>query len=452
MTPPARHALSGTVAITFHGASEVIELPIDPAEAGVVVWEPSAPGSTELALLQPSSASLGTFAFDDVAGEPVYVRFDDTLAHTAADGVDLGLDVAGRQGIAGAAPGTSFTYELAGLAPWSQDDVIFQWCANHGFFWGVAQDDDIATGAESASVAANQFIAVDDQQGDRLTLVHYQTRRTSPMDYLVAAAAVDLAPVSTVDGAQVSVEAPLAAIPATGEIDLEIGVAAFWAQQANVHLEAFALGLSVDVVAMPPGAARLYDGAPVIYSRAVNAGQTLALPGLAYRNPFPPEWPLMLRIIAPYAKQVALPNASPGYVFAELAIVSEVGPEMAQNIVIAPVRQIRVNDLSAIGELSNVSTTPRISWGRPLIGAATGYVVTLYHLTEADGTTTDERVLEVVTTSTEIVVPPGYLIEGEPYLVRVDALAMPNTDLSTTPHRRSLPFAIAGSFSGLVRP
>lgn len=190
----------------------------------------------------------------------------------------------------------------------------------------------------------------------------------------------------------------------------------------------------------------------MVYSRGVFAAQTLTLPGLEYHNPFPSDWPLLLRIVAPYAMQVTVPGATPGYVFAELAIVSEVGPTMAQNIVIGPVREIRVNGTSAIGDLANVSTTPRLSWSAPQLGTATGYVVTVHRLFQVGGSTRDEQVLELVSTSTEVLIPPGYLDSGQSYLVRIDALAMPNTDLASAPRRRSLPFAIAGALSGIIRP
>jgi hypothetical protein len=172
-------------------------------------------------------------------------------------------------------------------------------------------------------------------------------------------------------------------------------------------------------------------------------------------DPYPAEWTRITWVRYFRYHYIQLGSATPLAVFDRLFAyreLSTISPQAPIVPIVGLVVEPKVNGVSARGTVMSVGVTPTLSWTPPTIGTPSRYYVDIYQVTTQTGATTRKRLGYIETSSTEIIVPPGFLATGQTYMFDITARSAIGLDLEATPNRDSLPEGWAVLATGLVTP
>jgi hypothetical protein len=85
------------------------------------------------------------------------------------------------------------------------------------------------------------------------------------------------------------------------------------------------------------------------------------------------------------------------------------------------------------------------------VGNPGNYTVTFIRLAENGTRTYRHSLIAFRTTARELEVPPGVLVSGATYVVRIHALREGNVDLGKHPFHQGFPNAYSPAFTGMLR-
>jgi hypothetical protein len=100
---------------------------------------------------------------------------------------------------------------------------------------------------------------------------------------------------------------------------------------------------------------------------------------------------------------------------------------------------------------TGVGLTPTISWDAPSIGTPTSYFVAVFRV-DANGADTKTTVVaDLVTTGTQIQIPPNVLTDGSTFVLTISAVANAKAT-SKTPLESEIPDASAIAVTATFKP
>lgn len=449
--------VTGTMIYRYHGEGAPVDQPADLSGAEVVafVWESGAwtsyPGT---------GTAAGTFTVPNVPAGPflIAVGGNHHYAYTTARALDLGADLAGRPNAVFGPSTNTIDGELTNLDPWQADDLI-QWYAPNVDGWAPSSLSSApSTGATTFSGPSSwwQGRLIDASQGDMLYATQVSERIVMGNEVQVLSRYASFTGVEQQDGTPVTVSGALGAVAATESISLDFRGSQFEALLAAVSPSASAIATAATVYTQPgAGVAVAYSPGPDLLSLFTgNEDVKVTIP---YPNPFPAAWGEILYTGTMWQVPFTAPGATSsgpllGYTYSTMP-AGEASTKVLVPLV-SPPRSPEIGGKSASGDLEGIGLTPTLSWSAPAVGTPTAYQVTVWEVEiddAYDGGSVIGQQAMIVTTTTNLTLPPGLLQKGHAYALTITAVASP-IDATTTPFRSSPSMAVADVVTGLVTP
>jgi hypothetical protein len=199
--------------------------------------------------------------------------------------------------------------------------------------------------------------------------------------------------------------------------------------------------ISTDVIESP---------AMFSFAQSSEGVTSMAFGSVSVGDPFPAAWKRLVKIQVAYSVPYMW-NGISGSMNATVARVlskaaAEAGTVAAE---LGPPTQIKFDADNAMAETA-ISPVPLLSWSPPSSGSATDYEVQAFEVKTGGGTLTFSPVLRMITKSTSVRIPNGYLLGQRPYVFSIRASARTNSDVATTPLRAGTEWASAEALTALV--
>lgn len=379
-----------------------------------------------------------------------YVRATGVLYETdKRTGVDLGTDKLGRNGVA-AVTGVTLGLNVNNMQPWTAGDQLVGFSSNVGY----RQNLTFSSGAPSAaSTAINGVVGwngyqVDSTKSDQLQIMQLGQHTSGDVDYVTLDRAFYV-PAFTMSN---NTQHPLTGsftTPDPETLTLAIDVASF-NQFASIvapsvttkSIQGLAYAaVSTDVAESPPLFSFIE---PADNAASVNFGT------VGHGDPFPTSWKRMVRIQVSNLVEYMF-NGKTGTMTAVVGRVltkaaAEAGTVDAK---LGPVTNVAFDGHPALIDES-ISPVPLVSWGAPTLGTPTDYEVQVYEAVSTGPSLAFTSVLRLVTKSTSVRIPAGYMLGQRQYVILVRARIREGVDVHATPLRAGTQSSVADAFSALV--
>lgn len=383
--------------------------------------------------------------------------------------VDLGEYFLGRANAAPAAPGTSLSLSLSGLAPYTPGDDLQLTSAGAGLGFGsflsVAS---AAPGAGDSALTAELAYAdltfggngglIDTAQGDVAFITDLVSAPVEG-DVLYAsslARAAKVSSLSMVNGASTPLTAQLQAVEQTGHFSSTLDRAAFDAMKHDVNPTAEPIEYDFGIDVAPGGLEHgSISGTPDLAYMGLLPGATNPTVTMNYGNPFPSAWPAFGFHIATYEVDltVVTPAGALPYTTFVRSIINEPLPSFGSAGIapkLAPVRNAKIDGAPFFASTSSTNLTPLITWDAPAFGKADFYTVTVTEL-HVDGTSVSgQKIASVTTRERQLHLPTGVLSASGRYTYTITAVASPHTEPDEAPFLRHYPMFSSDSVSGVL--
>lgn len=499
---PAPGAYCGTNAVT--GIRNILKVqdngvgymtPGDLSTTTIGAYVPTADGSG-FTYVAGSGRSDGTFTIPGVDRTPYYLRYGVTYIWTHSRFVDLSDVRLGRPYVEQMPAGTQLAFQLDGLTPWqSTDDLqMHSTGAGIGYFTkGCAPSFPAPPDGATTLTGSVDYVTsmsncgavparLDPYQGDFLHVTQLVTRVDSAtlptgLQLTEVRKSLQVHDVSgstdggTVDGGSmdagtegsgtVLVKGTMQPLPTTVQ-GFDFRATEFETLALSAHSEATMLDETVSMGLLPAYSEYgQYDGYPdLAIATNDSPGQGNFQVNFQYGNPYPGYWPKIAMAqavsLAPFS--ASLPDGGTSRtVWYSAAVFSQTplweGTTQPLIPMVGPPRDLRVNGAPATGgspTVSNVGTSPVLSWAPPAIGSPTRYQARLYEIyPTATGGTGRTVVGYFTTTDTQLWLPN--LVAGKTYFVLLYAYSSPGTSLDT-PFMDKPDYHFASAFSAKFSP
>jgi hypothetical protein len=321
---------------------------------------------------------------------------------------------------------TAMIFDVAGLSPWQETDVIEILSPGAGSFgFPFFELTPGATSLGGASFDAFEMFPanlIDGSQGDLLHVTQLVTRDAGGAPYQSIGKIFTPPPFSMEDGQPTTFTGSFSDVPQIA-LSVDWKRAAFGAFAKDAHPLAALSDSSFSIIAEYGGTSRITATIPPSLLSFNDSGDAAAdfAGELSYGNPFPSAWGLVATASASFSLSVMLPGADApkaltGEVFCSTLINNKSAVALSPGV--GPVKDILVNGMPTADWITGVGVTPTVSFSPPATGAAARYRVMIRRL-EPMGAT--RLVGSLYTTETSIELPEGLLWEGELYYIRVFA-------------------------------
>lgn len=462
----ALREISGVRLQRFVSESGEVERPVDLSGTPVSALTRSASGT--FTVHPGMGASDGAYSIPGVPAGRYWLRVGGLYLDTSSRDPDLGLVTAGRPGgVEADQLGTQLTLELTGLTPWQLDHQLMVVVAGgNGFDWGAENRlvAPLLAGATSIDGAlldwteATSPVLIEAAAGDRAYVTQLvREQSTTMVGHSVLDAIAAAQPLTMTEGQSSVLSGVFTRVQRSRTLELTLRRAAFDAHRADVSPTARASEpWTVRVIGQAGASAygRLTRQPTILFNFNLAAGNTdLELGALTYGNPIP-AWEEVGSVTVGYEVEYTLGASLP---FVEEAVLYNYVPAAElpaalEGPAISPVIAPTIAGISLFSPASGVGLTPTLSWRPPSIGTASGYVVSVYRLTEVVGLTLPDLEARLYTTQETIHLPPGVLIAGESYYLRIQAVARAAASFESAPFRRTLPESGADVLSAVFTP
>lgn len=417
--------------------------------------------TSAIAALLPSSGSEpyrfpgtgdpdGSYTISNVPGCGVWIQVGKTYTWAGNGDVDTSYVYPGRRNAAIAGDGTTYEIQAQNLVPWTQGDWLEFFVPQLGNFNGGFWDIDpsagmqIKDGATSYlwSYQAGNAALVDPAQHDVIYFAHLPAT-ARPDGTLVrtvrrAARITDFAPKSGMPNA---VTANLVDVPDRFVAHIDFRLSTFHAHTADLH-PASQLGPGPDAAVVPtgtvdiwthPGRPRVGATAELVLIDNDTLKSDLAPFDVSFGSPYGADWGI--DAAANVFWNVPLHDRN-NKTFIAREIIGITAPLDRQGASpyearLSPPRNVRVNGVPGATIQNGATTTPRIEWDPPAVGAPTAYRVELHKLVVFAGAqgrgeivaTFDIPTLKGATSPAirSFGVPPGLIVAGTDYYFDVTA-------------------------------
>jgi len=448
-TVNATGTITGTKMTTYHTATGTQAVPVDLSTATIAAWVPDGAGGFSKRI--GSGLANGTFSIPGVPEGVYLLQFGATsLISTSASVLDLGTDAWGRSNPAKVTVDpTNLVLNLTNLAPWQGTDYLQWFDDNTGayvdslaYYFNSGGPMAGAT-ALSSEVANLKTIATygypvfleDTNLGDapRLFQLGTQTVQGSGQTYQTLVRYFAPSPLTQADGVPSTLTGTFATVPLSNAFPYYLKGSEFSALQPLVHPQATPSYSQFFLDTNPAGIQGAMASTPdlIIMDTSTFDSTDQALGNLAYGNPFSASWPLWWQQYYSFSVPYQLPGVSgtrhmSGAIVVSSTAIPSAGAPIRPGI--SPVRNVGLDGASLSGGLSGVELTPTIAWQAPAQGTSAFSLVSVYRLYK-NGTSTlpgTQLVASLRTSGTSIQVPPGYLVAGETYCLRITAYQQPS--------------------------
>jgi len=424
-------------------------------------------GSTIAALTPPAfdvhagtGDALGRFTIPDVPVGTYYLQVDDRFVVTSEDSVDLGHTTLGRpDAVAATIQPTDLVFDVDNLAPWQPfGDELQMFSAGSGTIGfslqsrassGIPEEGNTALAGFTYDLAAAEGpMLVDGDAGDELYLTQLSLTDDGVNLYRRVTRVLIPEPFTMTDGDATSLAGSFADVEETDTFAVDWDRPAFDAAlRAGAPLEEIASSPTLGLHTLPAAAERgfYYDSADIIQlSPGWTDDVSEVQASWGFGDPYPDAWTRMVSAGLVTYRYRGVDGAEPRPLYSAIMVdlpSSAVSPETAIEPVIGPVRSPLVAGHDAFESIEGLEAMPVVSWQPPAVGAATSYAVWVIVLVAADGYTYGYRAAVLITTDTQITVPPGVLVPGGTYYFVIEAVHAPGVDAAAEPNRELLPHA-----------
>lgn len=408
------------------------------------------PGAGGTEYVFPGSGNAdGTYVIPNVPGCGVWIQVGTTYTWSGNADVDTSYTYQGRRNAVLAGPGTTFTFQISGMVPWTQNDwfefFIPQLGWYQGGFWGIMGDNqppvpDLAT-SYTWPLGAEGFALPDASQGDVIYFTQLPTKMLADGSLLRTADKT-----LRVDNftAQNGVDNPLP-VNLTDTVGAVLSAHFDWRRSsyafaADLHPSSVQAGdpsnlvfIEPDVVALItfPGQANIGSSAELALFQPPFGTADVPPIDLSFTNPYPASWGIDvwagLQWVVPLHDRV-------GNSFYGIEIVlgtqplalSGTNPLAAR---LGPVKNARVDGQSAFGPIASTSLTPTISWDPPALGTPQRYSVVVQAMSDPKlkrGRSVATFVIPAAAGASgpalrSVTLVPGVLQAGTDYYFRIEA-------------------------------
>jgi hypothetical protein len=386
-----------------------------------------------------------------------------TYVDAAATALDLGYDVLGRTAPPLAAPATDtlVTFTLDG--PWTGSGDEVQMASSSADVWDVLLPSAPIVVGSPATFVENWHLSQAGlplhllDAGDTLWL--HQLAVPPAASHLAAVAATSVTGIALLDGFPAPVAGTLVAAPQTGAASLDWDLPAFEAHLpdmlppgATVTSSGHLLVVAASPFALASPAPPPTAGSPelLVLSAAtgsVPAGSRLALGSLAYGQFLPAWWPEWQRVAFTARVDYVAPGASAPLSESASVVRAEPMSPAPQSPILPAVSPVRSPSIA----ISAGQTT--ISWTTPAVPSSPptpSYRVEVYWLRASGTASVSSPVLRYLTSSTQVVIPPGVLVPGSSYYARITA-ELPGA-AGSAPFRRANTQSAASALTAIFVP
>jgi hypothetical protein len=422
-------------------------------------------GSTIAALTPPAfdvhpgtGDALGGFTIPGVPVGTYYLQVDDRFLVTSGESVDLGYAILGRpDAVPATIPSTDLVFDVDNLSAWNPfGDELQMFSAGSGTVGfslqnrassGLPEEGNTALAGFTYDLAAAEDpMLIDGDAGDELYLTQLALTDDGANLYRRVTRVFIPDPFTMTDGEATSLGGSFADVAETDTFAVDWDRPAFDAAlRAGAPLEEIASSPTLGLHTLPSAGERgfYYDSADIIQ---LSSGWTDDVSEVqaswAYGDPYPDAWTRMVSAGLVTYRYRGVDGAEPRALYSAIMVdlpSSAVSPETAIEPVVGPVRSPLVAGHDAFESIDGVGTMPVVSWDPPAVGEATSYNVWVMMLVAADGFTYAYRAAVLVTTDTQITIPPGVLVPGGTCYFLIEALHAPGVDAGVEPNRNVLP-------------
>jgi hypothetical protein len=254
------------------------------------------------------------------------------------------------------------------------------------------------------------------------------------------------------DGATASLNVSMTSAPAGGSYVMNFKGSTLVAMRSAVNPNATVADSYVDFSVIPSLAYGPVDSTgDELWADFQNAlSGDVNLGSLPYNNPFPSSY----LVFVAYDDILTIPYTANGALNPAIMVAQNYGDTATLPTATAPLTPMvgppmapQINGLDLFTSQTINSLTPTISWSAPSVGTANAYSVHIYNLSENGDDSVTNEVAHFVATQNGIVVPPNLLQSDNQYIVQINAIYEPNTNVATAPNQQSFPVAVGQLYS-----
>ncbi|MBA3393978.1 MAG: hypothetical protein H0T89_15125 [Deltaproteobacteria bacterium] len=419
-------------------------------------------------------ATDGSFVIDEVPHGLYYLQVGTNYFVTRANSFDLTSARLGRpDAMAPVATSTITLGTVTGLDTWADGDELEAFAVDADTWWFALQDiNPITVGTTTLSnysftaQQANGSYRGNLIRNDPTALIQLRGKQTASGDFYRTATNFCPLPLFTqTDGGTSTVNGAFVPVPQTAMFTADFRTsqwdAALGYNGTNLtalHPQAVEFassgGFSISLLGNAGGPLHGEVGATADYLFApVPHGPDRVFANMSYGIPtLPGLWASVLDIRSGGFVRVQLPSTT---------AAAGISVGISQNSLLAassgpitpamgPVSAPTIDGLDLFRPQSQqVKTSPTLTWQPPTIGKPSQYQVEVIRLTAMGTSTLRATVATLFTTEPTLVIPPGVLMVGQSYVVRIIAETTPNTD---APFRRKFPAATSTIASSIFVP
>lgn len=416
----------------------------------------------------------GAFTVGPVPGGAFWLQLGaDTFAWTDKGQVDLKAYQPGRHGLAFATQPTLVDFTIGSMAAWAAGDIIEYYDWNTRGSVNLSQvtnatnrptNGDTALTAMTVDYFADNFQGglVDAAQGDHPLVIHAVPLSIGGQTVYVSQEVAEVTSLQMTDGVAAHVTSTFTKAPAGAPFKPNWTLSAFTGCLSDVSPAAtlldselvlagaydlthtgLGLGYTVDLVRVS-GAATTSD-----IDLSASSIAYVALPSA----PFTPITDVEVAFTRPYTHPAAThPVAMTFWVTAYNSAPSLMDGSQAIVPLVTPATALALNGVACSGDLAPAAAPSYVlSWTAPAMGAK-GYRVFLYEFSASGTDTAVDLTASFVTATTSLAFPANLLQSGKQYALRVQAVASPSWDPTSSPlgNIETVAYGYADAVSGLI--
>jgi hypothetical protein len=380
-----------------------------------------------------------------------YLKVNGTLYETTnRTGLDVSTDRLGRNGVA---PITGVTLSLTvnNMESWVTGDILTAFSPNIGY----RQNLSFTSGSPSAGatnvggVATWSGYQVDSAKSDQLQVMQLAKHTTgSGVDYLSLDRAFYAPSFTMSNNTQHSVTGSFTT-PDPSSLALEIDVASF-AQFASTVAPTVTTK-SVQAVAFAAASTDVAESPPIFsFTQPADTSASVDFGTVTTSDPYPPACKRLVRVQVSHTAEYMY-NGKTGTLTCNVGRVMTKGTAEAGTVTaqLGPVTNVKFDADDAATD-TTISPVPLVSWSAPTLGTATDYEVQVYEAVSGGSVLTFSSVLRLVTKSTSVRIPAGYLLGQRQYVFVIRARNREGVDIAKTPQRAGTQSSFAEQLTALV--
>lgn len=411
-----------------------------------------------------TGSTNGTFVIPDVPPGPYLLRLQNQYYATSSRVIDFDYTRMGRpDSVAATVDPTSISFLVNDLTPWTVNDSLSLISLNAGA--QVSGFDPYLSPVPTPGVTSlsgstlNYFLysnaqgtpMIQSSRGDTAWLVQQSFAGDAGAGLVFATRAMEVTNLDMANG-QAAVLSGTMTAPPQVTTSYDYRAADFITASTQLNPPTSTPYVSLAMYASPFPLVTSSDAFGEQFRVFAYAPSAPPSP-VTWNNPFPSSWNSLgfVAWVSPAARTLgtALPQAYGSQLRTTMSGTAFTTQPIQPRL--GPVTQPRINGADLLVDQTGVGLTPTLTWSAPTLGTPRRYVVVIDRLTVVSGATRVAQTFSVDTGSTNLTLPPGWLISGQAYVIRLNAYSTPNV-IDPAFFRLELPYSQSSMISGVIRP